>query len=162
MIGASAPRIPDLRLAPWAAQPDGSPTIDGTDAWPSVVFPVGVEYPEALQDLYVASRTDGALPSGVEVVDELPTEVVVVQPAGPGQRLRVSLQAPWGWTTDTRLIRPPSLRIPPDTPRDKLDALIREAMAPTRGMPAGVGVDVPRLVPCQVAVGTPRNRPSCD
>lgn len=159
--GESTPPAPDLRLAPWAAQPDGSPTIDETSGWPSAVFPAGVDYPDALHQLYVASRTDGALPDGAVLADELPAEVVVVEPAHQAAGVRVSLRAAWGWTTDTRQIRPPSLSVPAGTPRDDLDALIRVAMAPERGLPPEVSVDVPHLAACQIATGTPQDRPPC-
>ena len=160
--GVVAPPPPDLRTAPWASQPDGSPTIDEVSEWPSVVFPVGVSYPSALRALYVASRTGGALPSGAHLGPPLPAEVVLVDPADQTGALRVSLLAPWGWSDDSRRIRPPSLRLPSDMPRDELQALIAEAMSPTAGLPRGVQVDVPALAPCQIAAGTPERRPSCD
>lgn len=160
--GVIAPPPPDLRTAPWASQPDGSPTIDEVSEWPSVVFPVGVGFPTALRALYVASRTDGALPPGTRIASALPAEVVIVEPADQTGALRVSLRAPWGWADDSRRIRPPSLRLPAGTPRDELRALIEQAMTPTAGLPAGVEVDVPDLTPCQIAVGTPERRPLCD
>lgn len=157
-----APPPPDLRTAPWASQPDGSPTIEEVNEWPSVVFPVGVGFPSALRALYVSSRTDGVLPPGTDLGPPLPAEVVLVAPADQTGPLRVSLLAPWGWADDSRRIRPPSLRLPADLRRDELKALVTQAMSPTAGLPEGVQVDVPALAPCQVAVGTPERRPSCD
>lgn len=152
---------PDLRLAPWAQQPDGSPTIDASAPWPSLVFPAGTGYSEALRQLYVASRTDGRVPATARVAPALPAEVVLVQPDDPAQGARVSLLAPWGWDDDGRRIRPPSFSIPAGLPRREESALIEAAMRPTAGLPAQVRVDVPELPPCQIAVGTPDRRPSC-
>lgn len=160
--GVSTPPVPDLRAAPWAHQPDGSPIIDDTTILPSAVFPAGIDYPEALRALYLAARGDGRLPSEVQLMAPLPAEVVLVHAAAGQERLQVSLTAPFGWTIDTRRIRPPSLHLPAGTNPDQVSQLLMRLADPAAPLPAGVGVDVPSLTPCQVAVGTPQNRPSCD
>lgn len=153
--GVSAPPPTDLRAAPWVARPNGAPTIDAAFGMPSAVFPAGVDYPGALRALYRAARTDGRLPAGAELAPPLPAEVVLVRSATGRQRVRVSLLAPWGWTPEGRRVRAPRLRAAAEAHPDA----IAHGAGP---LPRGVDVDAPRLRPCQIAVGTPEHRPSCE
>ena len=161
--GASTePPAVDLRAAPWAAQPDGSPTIEEAPPMPSALFPAGADHEDALLALVDAARDDGALPPGVEPMPPLPVEVVLVRDATADGGLRVSLAAPFGWTADGRRIRPASLSIPGSTPMEEVQEIMDHLRSGTPGLPSGVAVDVPPLDPCQVAIGTPENRPSCE
>lgn len=159
--GASTPPPLDLRTAPWLTQTDGAPTIDRAPALPSLVFPAGVDYPEALRQLYLAARKDGTLPHGTILADPLPAEVVLVEGAAGQERVRVSLLAPFGWTPQARKARAPSVRVPADLPHDQARKLMADLAAGNTPQLSGVEVDAPRLIPCQVAIGTPHNRPSC-
>lgn len=151
---------PDLAKAAWVHSPDGSPTINQAALLPSAVFPTGVTYPAALRVIYEAGRTGSALPSEVEIADALPAEVVVVEMNE--ERLRISLTAPFGWTADTRRVRPASIGIPGHIPWARARMIAAQLRDPATPLPDGVVVDVPRLEPCQVAIGTPHQRPSCE
>jgi len=160
--GADTPPAPDLRTAPWSAQPDGAPTIDEAPATASALFPAGVDYRQALWTLYVAARGDGTLPGDVIIAEPLPAEVVLVEAAAGQERLRVSLLAPFGWTPGARRIRAPSIRVPAGVTLAEVREVMAAVAAGDESKLSGIEVDVPRLLPCQVAVGTPHNRPPCE
>ena len=149
----------DLRTAPWYSQPGGSPSIHAVAPWDSAEFAPGVTYAEALDHLARAALGDGALPAGAVLRDSLPAEVVYVAP-GPGDGIRVSLTAPWGWAPATGAIRPPSYRLPGALDPEEAADRAREARADGT-LPDGATVDVPDLPACQVADGTPEERPAC-
>lgn len=160
--GVDAPQALDLRTAPWAHQPNGSPTIDEVVRLPSAVFPAGVDYPDALAVIFAAARGDGTIPANVALADPLPAEVVMVRDVAGTDRIRVSLTAPFGWVDTARLIRPASVRIPGDlsvVDRERISAHFASGAA---GVPDDVTIDVPRLEARQIATGTPQKRPSCD
>ena len=142
----------------WLA-PEGVPSIDRAAPRGSVRFPAGVGYPEALRRLLLAQLGGGELPAGAVLEPALPREVVLVR-GGAGEGLRVSLTAPWGYDAAGR-IRLPSVALPERWPADR----VRRAMALLHADPPvlaeGMRVDAPRLAPCQVAAGTPDNRPPC-
>jgi hypothetical protein len=151
----------DLRGAPWASQPGGSPTIDVVTAWPSLRFPAGVSYEEALRRLFLSARQGGQPPPEAIVMEPLPSEVVMVRPADRTTGLRVSLTAPWGWTLDGRAIRPPSVGLPaglaPGEAQRRFAAFARGETV----LPEGGWVDAPDLPGCQVADGAPDRREPC-
>ncbi|MEQ8833677.1 MAG: hypothetical protein RIB67_04450 [Miltoncostaeaceae bacterium] len=151
----------DLRAAPWALQEGGSPALDTAPPTQSLVFPPGVGYAPALRLIVQSARQDGRVPAAATPAGPLPPEVVIVRPASPREGLRVSLLAPFGWTPDTRLIRPASLRLPAAVSLRGATARLRGLAVPGSPLPRGVAVDVPRLEPCQIAVGTPDDRPAC-
>lgn len=144
---------------PWLEQPDGAPALDKVSPLPSLVFPPGVDYPTALEELYVSVQ-HGTLPKGAELAEPLPSEVVIVRPTGSGRGLQLSLTAPWGWTEDTGLIRAPSIGFPGMTSKEASEAYAR-ARATGEAIPDGARVDVPELPACQVALGTSDRRPPC-
>lgn len=150
-----------LRDAPWLSQPGGSPSIDEVEPRPSLRLPAGVGYAQTLRELYVAALEHGELPAGAALEAALPAEVVLVQPSEPGEGLRLSLSAPWGWDLDARAIRPPSLRLPGELAPGEVTRRIERARALRVAIPQGANVDVPVLSPCQVALGDPGNRPPC-
>lgn len=160
--GVDAPSPLDLRTAPWAHQPDGSPTIDDVVRLPSAVFPAGVDYPDALAVIFAAARGGGTVPADVVLADPLPAEVVVVRDVAGTDRIRVSLTAPFGWVDTARLIRPASVRIPAGLPIVDRERISAHFASGAEGVPDGATIDVPRLEACQIATGTPQQRPSCD
>lgn len=158
--GPVATAAPDLSTMPWADQPDGSPGIREVEPQPSLGFPAGTSYPEALTQLLVAAVSHRPLPGGVAVLDPLPPEVVYVEPADPGTGVRVSLTAPWGWAPGSGAIRPPSLVFPSSMSAGEAERAARELRDSGR-LPEGARVDVPDLPACQVAHGDPGARPRC-
>lgn len=153
--------VPPLADAPWASQDAGSPALDAATPLPSLRFAAGVSYAEALRRLYVAARTTGRPPADAELAAPLPLEVVYVESDDPAAGLRLSLTAPWGWTADTRVVRPPSVGLPAALTPDEARRRFEEARAGVRAIPEGGWVDVPLLDPCQVAKGAPERRPAC-
>lgn len=147
--------------APWINQADGAPRIDDVALWPSLRFPSGVTYAEALEQLFVSVEETGELPASATVAPPLPDEVVLVRSSDPASGLRLSMSAPWGWTPEGRLIRAPSLNLPGTLAPDEVDQRFAKAEAAGRALPEGAHVDVPRLEPCQIALDSPGNRPPC-
>jgi hypothetical protein len=143
---------------PWAHQPDGAPTIADVAPEASLEFPPGTRYGEALTELFVAVR-DGGLPAEAVVRDPLPPEVVYAAETGD-RGLVLSLTAPWGWASDTRAIRAPSVAMPGDLTREEALAVARAVREPGTDLPEGVRVDVPRLPACQVQPAE-GERPPC-
>lgn len=159
--GAASASAGDLRQAPWAHQPDGAPSIHDVPLRASVGFPPGTTYGEALTELLVAVAGTGAPPPGTTLLDPLPAEVVYVAPAGPGDGIRLSLTAPWGWIPATGAIRAPSYSLPGWLSAE--EAARRAAAARDAGgvLPEGAVVDVPVLPACEIAHGTPTDRVPC-
>lgn len=150
------PATPDLRRAPWADQPDGSPSIHDVEPQASIGFPPGTTYAEALTQLLVSAARTGSPPAGTTALPPLPREVVYVAPADPGQGIRLSLTAPWGWVPATGAIRPPSYSLPGTlTPEEAAGA------AASGVLPQGAMVDVPDLPACEIAHGAPEERVPC-
>lgn len=158
---AAAASAVDLRHTPWADQPAGSPSVWKVAAEPSLGFPAGTTYAEALAELLVSAGRDGGVPERAVLMPALPAEVVYVAPADPSTGVRLSLTAPWGWDLASGAIRPPSYSLPAGlTPQEALKAA-REARDAGTVLPAGATVDVPDLPGCQVAHGSPEDRPPC-
>lgn len=145
---------------PWLDQPDGAPSVEGVQAEASLLFAPSVDYATALRQLYVSVKETGRLPAGTELAGPLPPEVVLVRPSTPDRGLRLSLTAPWGWTSDGGLIRAPSIRFPGRSLDEAFDAM-RSAEAMGHALPPGAILDVPELDDCQIAVDTPDRRPPC-
>ena len=125
------------------------------------MFSPGITYAGALHRVYVAARTGAPQVEDAEVAPPLPREVVYVTPSTDAEGLRLSLLAPWGWVAPDGAIRPPSISMPADLGHDEVWARVRAAEAQGLGMPEGGRVDVPQLPRCQVATGTPDERPPC-
>jgi hypothetical protein len=159
---AAAPAaVGDLRQAPWAHQPDGAPSIHEVAVQASVGFPPGTTYGEALTQLLVSVAETGAPPAGTTLLDPLPAEVVYVAPAGPGDGIRLSLTAPWGWVPATGAIRAPSYSLPGSLPAEEAVRRARAARDSGAVLPEGATVDVPVLPECEIAHGTPSGRVAC-
>ncbi|MGE3234916.1 MAG: peroxiredoxin family protein [Thermoleophilia bacterium] len=85
---------PALAEAPWLyAGLDGSP---GPSRHPSLVFPPGVTYPEALDALVQAVTMTGRLPGGTSLGPPLPDGAVLLRPADPAEGIALDLGAPFG------------------------------------------------------------------
>jgi hypothetical protein len=162
-VAAASPadQVLDFASAPWVDMPNGSNLIGTAPEWPSLRFAPGITYAGALHRVYVAAKTGAPVVEDAEVAPPLPREVVFVAPATDADGLRLSLLAPWGWVAPDGAIRPPSIGMPGDLPHEEVWRRIREADADGLGMPEGGRVDVPVLPRCQVAVGTPEQRPPC-
>ena len=141
--------------------PDGNNDIATAREWPSLRFAPGITYAGALHRLYVAARTGAAEVEDAEVMPPLPREVVYVAPATDADGLRLSLLAPWGWTGGDGAIVLPSVSLPGSLTPEEAVRRVREAEARGMPLPEGGRVDVPQLPPCQIARGTPDQRPPC-
>jgi hypothetical protein len=152
----------DVRQAPWAHQPDGSPAIADVEPQPSIAFPPGVDYAAALDALFRSARERGTTPSGTVVMDPLPPRVVYVAPDSRDEGLRLSLTAPFGWGGPEGLVLPPSVSLPGSLAPDEASRRIQAMVDAGAALPEGGRVDVPRLPACAVAKGTPEEAPPCD
>lgn len=152
----------DLRQAPWADQPGGAPSIYDVAPQPSLGFPAGTTYAQALSQLLVSAAATGEPPAGTTLLEPLPAEVVYVAPAGPGDGIRLSLTAPWGWIPATGAIRAPSYSLPGSLSPEEAARIAAEAAHGSGSvLPEGAVVDVPALPECEIAHGTPQERVPC-
>ncbi|HTI34701.1 MAG TPA: hypothetical protein VL422_13565 [Miltoncostaea sp.] len=151
-----------LARLPWLAiQPNGSPTLAGTEPEPSLAFPPGTTYAVAIDRLVRAVVVRGALPRGAILQDPLPAGVVWA-PAAPGSRPRLDLRAPFGYPPSTGTILTASYSIPGDLPFARRRAVERAtAGIRLRGgpLPRGLRVAPQALAPCQVLLPGERNVP---
>jgi hypothetical protein len=152
----------DVRAAPWADQSGGSPALADADRQPSIVFPPGVGYAEALDALFRSARAAGTTPRGTVVRDPLPARVVYVAPASRDEGLRLSLTAPFGWAGPEGRVLPPSVSLPGGLAPEEASRRIRAMLQSGAVLPEGGRVDVPLLPACAVADGTPEEAPPCD
>ncbi|MCB0882198.1 MAG: hypothetical protein KDC33_08290 [Thermoleophilia bacterium] len=148
--GAAAARLSDdalLKGAPWLDQSMGSPSIRSVRALPSLVFPAGTTYDDAITALYESVRSTGALPTSATLGPALPKDIVFAV-SRDGSRL--SLTAPYGYDVGTGNILMPSLAFPPSMSADDVDAALRDAAARGRAVPAGARVAGNALDACQM------------
>src|SRR5680860_1499299 len=140
--GAQAAATPgqDLSTAPWA-DAAGPHRIQDLTPLPSLTFAVGIDYPGALERLYVAAPTGAGAVADAEVSAPLPAEVVYVAPDDPGKGLRLSLTG--------------------SLSSQEVSRRVAQAAASGTALPEGAHVDVPNLEACQIGHGAPDNRPPC-
>lgn len=149
----------DLSAVPWA-DPDGPHRIQDLVPLPSLRFPAGVDYQEALRRVFVAQVERQPSVSEASVEPPLAPEVVYVAPAAPDQGLRLGLTAPWGWD-ETGAIRLPSIALPGTLEPEVVSERIAAARQSGAALPEGAQMDVPPLEECQIGHGEPEARPPC-
>lgn len=115
---------------------------------PSVVFPEGTTYPEAVTRYYTARELGRELPDGVEIGEPLPRGVVA-QRADDG-RLLIDSAAPLGFDPQSGRVREPTYTFPSTLSTSEIQARLREP----RRLPRDAIVIVPPLPRCQVVVGS--------
>ncbi|HET6690474.1 MAG TPA: TlpA disulfide reductase family protein, partial [Miltoncostaeaceae bacterium] len=126
-------RIPALAGAPWLVRRAQAP-----EALPSLVFPPGTTYAEALDALVENVTLTGGLPPGTTLGDPLPGRTALLRPADPSQGVAISLAAPFGYQPDGR---PLGLTLTSDDPDVVSEGYV---------WPVGTRVAVPDLPACQV------------
>ncbi|HMN99205.1 MAG TPA: TlpA disulfide reductase family protein [Miltoncostaeaceae bacterium] len=85
---------PALATAPWLyARTDGSPD---PARHPSLVFPPGVTYAQAVDALVQTVTMTGRLPGGTALGPPLPAGAVLLRPADPAEGIAIDLGAPFG------------------------------------------------------------------
>jgi hypothetical protein len=135
-----------LAGAPWLSG-GATQTIREVPPRPSLVFPPGTGYRQALQQFYDAASREGRLPAGTRLGEPLPVGKVVSLPAGPGDPLRLDLRAPFGYLVPSGTVLGPRYALGTAT----------VTFPPTGGagtpLPTGVTVVAPRLLPCQTMHG---------
>lgn len=146
-----------LRSAPWLDQTNGSPSLTRIDALPSLVFPAGTTYDEAIEALYAAAKTTGALPPDADLAPPLPKQIVFARSA---DRSVLSLTAPFGYDVNTGNVLAPSVYFPPSLTSEEIERASEAARASRSAIPAGAKVVGNPLAACQVM--TDENRtPEC-
>ncbi len=128
---------PLLREAPWFSQPEGSPSLDEVTARPSLVFPAGTTYDQAIHALYVSVIRDGELPAGATLGPPLPKQVVF---ARSPERSALSLTAAFGYDIGTGNVLLPSLQYEPGMTTDQVDDARAAAVRTGRVVPQGAKV----------------------
>ncbi len=145
--GARFAANPVLAGAPWLW---GPPLVIGqVQPRPSLVFPPGVTYGQALQAFYDAVSRRGELPSGARLGPPLPAGKVLSLPTGKTRGVAIDLRAPFGYQIPSGAVVSPVL------------GRVQNPVFPSRdrvGTPLTVGAQViaPDLHTCQVIrPGTP-------
>jgi len=133
-----------LRGAPWL-------TRGGYDrrARPSVVFPPGTSYAEALDALVVNATLTGGLPPGTTLGPPLPGRAALLRPEDPSQGIAISLAAPFGYQPNGR---PYGITLTSDEPDVASEGYV---------WPVGTRVAVPDLPACQVVADRAAAPPAC-
>ena len=144
---------PALDGAPWLSG-GAEQTIREVPPRPSLVFPAGTGYAEALQRFYDAVSREGRLPAGTHLGAPLPAGRVVSLPAGPTDPLRLDLRAPFGYLVPSGTVLGPHYTLG--------TAAVTFPAAGAAGTPLPVGVSVvpPPLLACQTMHGD-RVGPDC-
>ena len=161
---AARRRNPALAHLPWLRNSADEPSIRRAGAMPSVVFPVGTTYPQAVRALVAGVVQRGTLPPRVHLARPLPRGIVLGRAADG--RLALSLAAPFGYDPRAgtvlgfqRLLD--SDRVPPY----RADIARARRSGRVIGMPFVVAVrDLaylprPALAPCQVMASGRTARP---
>lgn len=140
-----------LAHAPWLFQAGGSPPVQTAPRLPSLRFPPGTTYGQALDQLVRSVIADGTLPGDARIAPALPPGAVWAR-GGRRSGPRLDLTAPAGFARPTGRILTPDFQVPGwVTPSEA--AAIGKALAD--GTPVGeeaallVMVIPPALAPCQ-------------
>lgn len=144
-----------LASAPWLHQPQGSPRLDEVDALPSLTFPRGTTYDQAIEELYVVVMGQGSLPADRTLGPPLPKGIVF---AHSGDNVALSLTAPFGYHIGTGSILLPSLAWSGEATEQEIAASVAEAARDGRVVPEGAQVVGNHLDPCQISTGDSDDR----
>lgn len=156
-------RTPAIRGAPWIYQPTGSPVITRVARRPSLRFPPGTSYTDALFDLYVAATLHGTLPAAGRLGPPLPVGVVLLDPHDPAVGISIDLTAPFGYDPERRVVLPPLFELPPDLQTQvDFDRLQLEMSRDRLVWPRGAVFRAPRLPDCMVIHGPRERRELCN
>ena len=136
--------IPALDGAPWLYREAGEDR-----ARPSLEFPPGVTYAEALDALVESVTLTGRLPAHTTLRPPLPAGAVLLMPAAPSEGIAIDLRTPFGYTPFSGA-RPPLL-YGDATP----------AVAEGRVWAPGARVAVPELPDCMVVPDRHTAPPPC-
>lgn len=138
-----------LANAPWLFQAEGAPLIQTAPRRPSLRFPPGTTYAEALKALVGSVIADGTLPDEARVAPPLPPGVIWRRSRSAP---RLDLNAPAGYSRPEGRILPPVFTIPGWVSAKEAER-IGKALA--EGTPIGEGdallvtIAPPALAACQ-------------
>jgi hypothetical protein len=135
----------------------GSPLVQVVPRLPSLRFPEGTTYGQALRGLVASVGREGTMPRGTRFAPPLPRGAVWA-PSRRGPRL--DLTAPFGYGVPRGNIREPDFRISPSLTPPQAERLARAYLEGrlTARQARAIRLGVPRLPACQVL---PRRAP-CD
>jgi hypothetical protein len=150
-VRATIDADPVLSKAPWILQIGGPPRVQDVDALPSLVFPAGTTYAQAVQALYTSVAATGRLPAGTRLGPPLETGKVVAMPADRSHGLALDLRAPFGYVVPGGQILPPSYSLPGSLTPAELRGRLAEAYRMHLALPRGAIVDPTQLRPCMIA-----------
>jgi hypothetical protein len=128
----------------------GSPHISHARSRPSVTFPPGVTYQQAITRLYRSVTENGVLPPEVRVGPPLPAGKVVRYPQSAAEGITLDLQAPFGYDVPSGLLPGPSFSLPAGLTPEEISRRFDEARAQGRSLPRGARIHTGELAACQV------------
>lgn len=141
---------PQLADAPWLHQPAGSPDFSSVATRPSLAFPPGTSYQEALRQLYIATVGSGQLPQGAELGPPLPDGKVLALPATARGGVIIDLRAPWGYDIESNNVLSPATTYPGSLTPEEVRADVRAKEAAGTVLGRSESVWTPDLPSCQV------------
>lgn len=142
---------PQLSRAPWLFTANGQHLIGAVEPLPSLEFPPGVTYEQALTQLFRSVAEQGRLPASATIAEPLPASVIVVDSGDRAKGLRLSLTAPFGYDPDSSRILSASTST--KLPLPEASKGIEEAAARGVALPSFLKVSVPVLSGCQLVTG---------
>lgn len=142
-----------LKGAPWLFDGQGSHSIRTEPNRPSLTFPAGVGYAEALTRIYTSVVEDGRLPLDAKVDPPLPLGVVVSFPTDGSRGVRLSLVAPFGYDAQRWAILSPATSVSSSLPLEEVNAALQEARDTGVALVEGQSIAVQPLEACQTMKG---------
>ncbi len=141
--------VPALVGAPWLFPGDSSPRITAAAARPSLAFPAGTTYGDALQQLYMSVAQTGSLPPAAKLGPPLREGKVLIR-ATATTGVIIDLRAPWGFDPDTGAIATPTFSLPGDWTPQRVETAIRAAREAGSVLPEGAFIEAPVLPECEI------------
>lgn len=153
---------PELADAPWIFQPNGARFYRDEPQRPSLTFPAGTTYSQAIQALYESVTLKGSVPEGTTLGSPLPEGKIVLKDARGAGTLTVDLRAPFGYEPESKAITLPVYSLPGSWSLEKVDRVWRDARERRLSFPEGGRVATPIIPACQIATaGEEHLSPSC-
>jgi len=141
--------VPALVGAPWLFPGDSSPRITAVAARPSLAFPAGTTYGDALQQLHMSVAQTGSLPPAAKLGPPLEEGKVLIR-ATATTGVIIDLRAPWGFDPDTGAIATPTFSLPGDWTPQRVETAIRTAREAGSVLPEGAFIEAPVLPECEI------------
>ena len=155
-------RTEALADAPWLFQPEGARFYDKEPPRPSLSFPRGTNYADALDALYRSVARDGSLPPGTSLREPLQDGRILQDRSAEAGGISIDLRAPWGYEPDSKAITAPAFTLPGSWSPERVDEAIRDARERKLSIPVGARATAPLIPACEIATaGEAQQSPDC-